>query len=73
MILLKVYLARENKRRDLLAARARESGVGAGDFDEYGFLDVPDDTAPGGFRKEKVEKRFLDLTDGENLTFRYVL
>jgi hypothetical protein len=41
-------------------------------FGEYGWLEVADPKT-GVMKKVKVEKRFLDMTDFENLNFRYVL
>ncbi|KAJ6532955.1 MFS general substrate transporter [Mycena capillaripes] len=58
---------RENARRDALAAE--KGGEAAGD--DFGYLRTVD--ASGREVKAKVEKGFLDLTDRQNLAFRYVL
>ncbi|KAH9993093.1 MFS general substrate transporter [Russula vinacea] len=59
---IRVILARENKRRD---AEPRDDR-----FDDVHVMRVDGD----GKRTEvKVSKEFLDLTDGQNRDFRYVL
>ncbi|KAJ6491177.1 MFS general substrate transporter [Mycena sanguinolenta] len=60
-------LRAENARRDALAAK---TGVGAATVG-FGYLRTVD--ASGQEVKMKVEKGFLDLTDRQNLAFRYVL
>lgn len=77
------YLKRENHKRDTRAAQLRaehppvdeKAGIDIHPdlepYEEYSWVDVPD--SGGGLRRERVEKRFLDLTDRENLSFRYVL
>jgi len=64
-------LKRENERRDRLKAEAEASGTHQHEFDEYGYIDVhgPD----GKIKREKVLKAYMDLTDKENLSYRYVL
>ncbi|KAK4542352.1 hypothetical protein LTR36_006808 [Oleoguttula mirabilis] len=63
ILALRWYLVRENKRRDQLAAQGviREVGV---------VTHVEED---GSKTEEVVDARQLDLTDRENLAFRYVL
>lgn len=60
-------LRTENARRN---ARAAEKG-GEAAADNFGYLRTVD--ASGREVKAKVEKGFLDLTDRQNLAFRYVL
>jgi len=74
------HVKRENRKRDERVAQLRaahptvDEGTGHPDlepYEEYSWVNVP---APGGgTMRERVEKRFLDLTDKENLAFRYVL
>ncbi|KAF7346942.1 MFS general substrate transporter [Mycena venus] len=59
-------LRAENRRRDRLAAE--KGGEATADF---GYLNAVDTS--GREVKMKVEKGFLDLTDRQNLAFRYVL
>jgi ACS family allantoate permease-like MFS transporter len=78
-----LYLRRQNRIRDARVAALRaahppgdeRAGVNVHPdlepFEEYGWVDVP--VPGGGTKRERVEKRFLDLTDHENLSFRYVL
>lgn len=70
-VALEFLFSRENKRRDALKAQALRSGVGLSAFDEYAFVESRDDE--GKTTRRKVDKMYLDLTDGENLAFRYVL
>lgn len=77
------YLKAENRKRDERVAQLRaehppgDEKVGIDvhpdlePYEEYGWIDVP--VPGGGTKRERVEKRFLDLTDKENLAFRYVL
>jgi len=58
-------LSKENKRRDLLQAES------SSDEDEYGYID--EYMEDGTKVTHKIEKAFLDLTDKENLSFRYPL
>jgi MFS family permease len=72
ILLLRWYLNRRNKLRDAAAAAAatqeeREK------YSEYDFLEVPSGDNDGKTKRVRVEKRFLDLTDFENLNFRYAL
>lgn len=55
---------RENTRRDLLDLRKKEDG----EDNEEEFVDVTH--LDGTTTVEKVEKRWRDLTDKENLEFR---
>jgi len=58
-------LSRENKRRDELQANS------SSDEEEYGYID--EYLEDGTKVTHKIEKAFLDLTDKENLSFRYPL
>lgn len=64
MLLLatRVYLARENARRDA-----------AGPDDRFDDAVVEERRPDGTVVEKKVDKAFLDLTDIENRDFRYVL
>ncbi|EIN08414.1 MFS general substrate transporter [Punctularia strigosozonata HHB-11173 SS5] len=65
------YLLRnENARRDALAAQSGGKAAD-GEFQEYGYVVSVDEK--GHEVKTKVEKGLLDLTDRQNLAFRYVL
>jgi len=68
---LRWYLNRRNQLRDAAQAAATTEEENA-KFDEYGWLDIPA-TADTKATRVRVEKRFLDLTDKENLNFRYTL
>lgn len=50
---------------------AMRSGVGKDKFEEYAEVETTD--AEGKMIKQRVDKMFLDMTDKENLAFRYVL
>ncbi|XDG09090.1 hypothetical protein ABKA04_008705 [Annulohypoxylon sp. FPYF3050] len=63
VLYLRWYLVKENKRRDLLAQQ--------GAIREIGVIEHIDED--GERREEVVDARQLDLTDRENLAFRYVL
>jgi MFS transporter, ACS family, allantoate permease len=77
------YLKRENSKRDERVAQLRavhppgdeKAGVNIHPdlepYEEYSWVDVP--VHGGATKRERIEKRFLDLTDKENLSFRYVL
>jgi hypothetical protein len=71
ILFLRWYLNSHNQRRDAAAAVAKTEEE-KDKYGEYGWLEVADPKT-GGMTKVKVEKRFLDLTDFENLNFRYVL
>lgn len=67
----------ENLRRDALQSQAistphRDVEGGEKEGNEYGWVTVVDENGVRS-RKERVEKAFLDLTDKENLNFRYPL
>lgn len=68
---MRYYFKRQNEIRDAAAAVA--TGEEAEKYSEYGYLDIADKDVPGSTKRVQVEKRFLDLTDRENLNFRYVL
>ena len=44
--------------------------MGAEDFEDFQVVEIMKD---GKVIRERVDKTFLDLTDRENLAFRYVL
>jgi len=67
LLIIRYILVRENKRRDRLAADPNFSG----DQDEVGVIEVIGEDGKKSFKK--VDRAFLDLTDRENLQFRYVL
>ncbi|PVF93085.1 MFS general substrate transporter [Serendipita vermifera] len=71
ILALRWYLDRCNKLRDAAAAAATIEEEKE-KYGEYGWLEVADPKT-GGMTKVRVEKRFLDMTDFENLNFRYVL
>ncbi|SPO06348.1 probable permease of the major facilitator superfamily [Cephalotrichum gorgonifer] len=63
VLYLRWYLVAENKRRDALAQK--------GLINEVGIVEHVDET--GARTEHEVDARQLDLTDRENLAFRYVL
>ncbi|KAL4867468.1 hypothetical protein BDV12DRAFT_198161 [Aspergillus spectabilis] len=63
IIILRVYLSRENTRRDKLEAENRVTSNGV----------VESVDSDGGQVTRVVDNSQMDLTDKENLTFRYVL
>ncbi|PVF93086.1 MFS general substrate transporter [Serendipita vermifera] len=71
ILTLRWYLNRCNKLRDAAAAAATTEEEKE-KYGEYGWLEVADPKT-GVMTKVRVEKRFLDMTDFENLNFRYVL
>jgi hypothetical protein len=64
VLYIRYYLVQENKRRDLLVASGKE-------IREVGV--VESDDGEGHLVDHLVDNNQLDLTDRENLTFRYVL
>ncbi len=70
-LLMRILFERENKRRDGLKAEALRIGEGTGAFAESMLVETVD--VDGKVYKRRVDKMYLDLTDGENLVFRYVL
>lgn len=72
---LRFLLSRENKRRDAMREESEKTGEGRERFESWMEVEVEKKDEKGGVRtvREKVDKNFLDLTDGENLAFRYVL
>lgn len=64
ILYLRYYLVKENKRRDQLQSQ--------GLINEVGILEHASKDE-GASRDEVVDARQLDLTDRENLAFRYVL
>ena len=71
ILVIRHVLSSENKRRDELKAQAIASGASLAEFDDFAYVDTVD--AKGNVIKTRVEKAMLDLTDKENLAFRYVL
>ncbi|ORX97963.1 hypothetical protein BCR34DRAFT_641381 [Clohesyomyces aquaticus] len=63
VLVLRWYMVRENRRRDALESK--------GKIQEVGIMQHFDES--GESREEVVDARQLDLTDRENLAFRYVL
>ena len=61
----------ENHRRDALKEQAIRTGVGLAAHQDYAVLERTD--VEGKMWRQTVNKMYLDLTDGENLAFRYVL
>lgn len=64
VLYIRYYLVKENKRRDAMVAAGKE-------IRETGVVESTDDD--GHFIDHVVDNNQLDLTDRENLTFRYVL
>lgn len=83
IIIFYYYITRENRRRDERAAQLRAEHPPGDEkagldihpdlepYEEYSWVNMP--VPGGGTKRTRVEKRFLDLTDKENLAFRYVL
>jgi hypothetical protein len=71
MLAIRYVLDAENKRRDALQAEAEATGKGLEHFQEHAYLETTDEN--GNIVKRRVDKAFLDMTDKENLAFRYVL
>jgi len=65
ILALRIILQRENARRDRLKA---ESGK---EYEEFGYVERTRED--GSIEKFKVPIALLDITDGENPAFRYVL
>jgi len=65
ILALRIYLQRENKRRDAIQAASGKPD------DEFGYVERTD--TDGKVIRQKVEKALLDITDRENMSFRYVL
>lgn len=74
-LVLRFQLSRENKRRDAMREESERTGEGKERFESWMEVEVEKRDEKGEVRtvREKVDKNFLDLTDGENLAFRYVL
>lgn len=68
---LRFLFALENKRRDAMKADAIRRGVGLAVFEEYSVVETVDIDGQG--ERKRIDRMYLDLTDGENLAFRYVL
>lgn len=63
ILAIRYVLDTENKRRDALQASSAH--------DEYGYVEKAD--SDGQIIRQKVDKAMLDLTDRQNLSFRYAL
>ncbi|KIY50844.1 MFS general substrate transporter [Fistulina hepatica ATCC 64428] len=64
LLLLRILLVRENARRDRLQQQVAPS------LDNVYIMATE---ADGTVQEKKIDKEFLDLTDKQNLDFRYVL
>lgn len=63
LLAIRYVLSTENKRRDALQVfHAQE---------DYGYVEKVDNQ--GQVIRQKVDKGMLDMTDRQNLTFRYAL
>lgn len=71
ILVIRYLYVQENKRREALYAHAQATGEGLHDFDDFAYVDTIDEK--GEKIRTKVEKAMLDITDSENLAFRYVL
>ncbi|KAG9082211.1 hypothetical protein FS749_007035 [Ceratobasidium sp. UAMH 11750] len=65
ILTIRYVLQKENRRRDAL-----QSSTDAA-YEEHGYVERTD--ADGRVVRQKVDRGLLDLTDRENLSFRYVL
>ncbi|KAG8747216.1 hypothetical protein FRC10_001832 [Ceratobasidium sp. 414] len=65
ILIIRHVLRKENRRRDEL-----QSSTDAA-YEEHGYVERTD--ADGHVVRQKVDRGLLDLTDRENLSFRYVL
>ena len=61
-LLIRIYLSRENKKRQTQPSDSTYEDV---------YIVVQDET--GAEVKKKVDKAFLDLTDRQNRDYRYLL
>ncbi|KAH7096651.1 MFS general substrate transporter [Auriculariales sp. MPI-PUGE-AT-0066] len=69
LMALRMYLNGENKRRDALQAGRTEEDI---EDERWGYVEIPN--GPDGVPvKQRVDKSLLDITDRENLSFRYCL
>jgi len=71
MLVLRFLYVTENKRRDALYEIAKQTGEGLQQFEDFAYIDTTD--ADGKTIHTKVDKAMLDITDKENLAFRYIL
>lgn len=71
MIFLRWHFVSENKRRDAMKAAAEANGESLSRFGDYAMVQTTD--KDGKHIEMRVHKMYLDLTDQENLAFRYVL
>lgn len=71
ILVIRYLYVQENKRRDALYAHAQATGEGLHEYEDFAYVDTVDEK--GEKIRTKVEKAMLDITDKENLAFRYVL
>lgn len=71
MLALRWLFVRENRRRDAMKAEAIARGESTSRFEDHAVVDTTD--KDGNPIQMRVDKMYLDLTDKENLAFRYVL
>lgn len=71
LLILRWIFVSENKRREAMKAEAISRGEGLSRFEDYAIVDTTD--KDGNPIQMRVDKMYLDLTDKENLAFRYVL
>ncbi|KAL5522700.1 hypothetical protein ACEPAG_8718 [Sanghuangporus baumii] len=69
-LVLRYYLSVENRRRDKMKEMAEQTGIGKEVSEDFQVVEIMRD---GEVIRQKIDKAFLDLTDKENLAFRYVL
>ena len=71
VLALRFLFARENRRREYLKLEAARTGGDPTPFEEWSMMEMT--TGGGEVVRRRVDKMYLDLTDSENLAFRYVL
>ncbi|EPQ52227.1 MFS general substrate transporter [Gloeophyllum trabeum ATCC 11539] len=71
VLAIRYVLVAENRRRDRLLVEAQAAGNVPPEMQDFGYVVKTDEK--GYAVKVKVDKSLLDLTDKENLAFRYVL
>lgn len=68
LVALRTYMVRENARRDRLQADRTPAQI---EEERWGWVEFVGED--GKVVKRKVDKSLMDLTDRENLNFRYCL
>lgn len=71
ILALRFLFSQENQRRERMQTEAARSGGDIRPFQDWSMIETV--TSDGEVEQRKVAKMFLDLTDSENLAFRYVL